>query len=656
MDNQLLTLSKIFTERLFRIPDYQRGYAWGEKQLRDFWSDLDQLEDGQNHYTGVLTLENVPVEVCEKWGDDAWIINSKKFEPLYVVDGQQRLTTSIILIQVILENIDESIRINYNTKEEVQKKFIFDSKDGGISRSYIFGYEKDNPSYEFLKSRIFCEKITSGDLQETIYTQNLQRAKDFFQEKLNGSSVALLEDLYKRVTQNLLFNIFTISSDVDVCVAFETMNNRGKPLSYLELLKNRLIYLSYKIPVEDYERARLRSAINDCWRALYHSLGRNKYKPLDDDSFLFSHYIIYFGRDILDVEADIYVVRRRISKIDYPADLLGRRFVVRNVFLNDGDPSKITLGYVFDYVSSLQESVEVWYKILNPEDSGYSEDEKKWLDKMNRIGFYPFLPLTLVVFRLPVSSEHRVAFLKALERFSFCISIATKYYSKGSLIHYRSDFIKMALDMADDAKNGTAVGAVEKATKHVVEMTNAYLKAANFRRDLVANFKTGGFYAWDNIKYFLYEYNLSLQERSKTNRDKIDWDAYNEDVSDYITVEHIYPQHARHQYWVTRFGKYPQKRKELLRNSLGNLLPLSRPKNSSLSNRPFDEKVKRNDGSVVSYAFGSYAENEVAQAPEWTSAQILSRGLSLLAFMEKRWGLSLGDEGDKKALLGLDFL
>ncbi|WP_182212703.1 DUF262 domain-containing protein [Stenotrophomonas acidaminiphila] len=145
MDNQLLTLSKIFTERLFRIPDYQRGYAWGEKQLRDFWSDLDQLEDGQNHYTGVLTLENVPAEVCEKWGDDAWIINSKKFEPLYVVDGQQRLTTSIILIQVILENIDESIRINYNTKEEVQKKFIFDSKDGGISRSYIFGYEKDNP-------------------------------------------------------------------------------------------------------------------------------------------------------------------------------------------------------------------------------------------------------------------------------------------------------------------------------------------------------------------------------------------------------------------------------------------------------------------------------------------------------------------------------
>ena len=44
METTLLTLSKIFTERLFRIPDYQRGYAWTEKQLKDFWSDLEQLE------------------------------------------------------------------------------------------------------------------------------------------------------------------------------------------------------------------------------------------------------------------------------------------------------------------------------------------------------------------------------------------------------------------------------------------------------------------------------------------------------------------------------------------------------------------------------------------------------------------------------------
>jgi len=103
MDSQLLTLSKIFTERLFRIPDYQRRYAWGEKQLKDFWTDIVQLEPDHNHYTGVLTLENVPKHTHQRWDEDAWIISAKNYEPFFVVDGQQRLTTAIILIQVILE-------------------------------------------------------------------------------------------------------------------------------------------------------------------------------------------------------------------------------------------------------------------------------------------------------------------------------------------------------------------------------------------------------------------------------------------------------------------------------------------------------------------------------------------------------------------------
>src|SRR5690606_8482509 len=99
MDNQLQSISKIFTEKLFRIPDYQRGYAWTEKQLKDFWTDILQLEDNKNHYVGVLTLERVPKETYEKWAEDKWIIDSKSFEPFYIVDGQQRLTTTIILIQ-----------------------------------------------------------------------------------------------------------------------------------------------------------------------------------------------------------------------------------------------------------------------------------------------------------------------------------------------------------------------------------------------------------------------------------------------------------------------------------------------------------------------------------------------------------------------------
>ena len=51
MANELQPLSLLFQNRLFRIPDYQRGYAWQKEQLNDFWEDIENLRDGKNHYT-----------------------------------------------------------------------------------------------------------------------------------------------------------------------------------------------------------------------------------------------------------------------------------------------------------------------------------------------------------------------------------------------------------------------------------------------------------------------------------------------------------------------------------------------------------------------------------------------------------------------------
>ena len=90
-----------------------------------------------------------------------------------------------------------------------------------------------------------------------------------------------------------------------------------------------------------------------------------------------------------------------------------------------------------------------------------------------------------------------------------------------------------------------------------------------------------------------------------------------------------------------------------MRDSLGNLLPLSKPKNSSLSNRPFPEKVG-DAREPVGYRFGSYAENEVAKAPEWTPAQIKARGLAMLEFMERRWKIKLGSRTRKNRILNVE--
>ena len=98
--NEPMTLRQLFANRFFRIPDYQRGYAWGERQLDDLWqdlSDLQQNEDGsfRRHYTGTIYVERMSdaaISECERWART----NSSGF--YYVVDGQQRLTTLAILM------------------------------------------------------------------------------------------------------------------------------------------------------------------------------------------------------------------------------------------------------------------------------------------------------------------------------------------------------------------------------------------------------------------------------------------------------------------------------------------------------------------------------------------------------------------------------
>lgn len=650
MDTQLLTLSKIFTERLFRIPDYQRGYAWTEKQLKDFWNDIQQLEAYHNHYIGVLTLEDVPEDVYLQWEDDLWIIEAKSYQPYFVVDGQQRLTTAIILIQVILEHLHPGQKLNFTDQADIQRRFIFDSKDDGISRSYVFGYEKDNPSYEFLKTKIFCERSSTGRLEETVYTQNLRHAKEYFIKLISSFQQPELEVLYRKVTQQLLFNIFTITEDVDVCVAFETMNNRGKPLSHLELLKNRLIYLSLKFDTPNYEQQKLRSAINDCWKALYHNLGKNKNQPLDDDRFLFTHYIIYFGKTLFDKETpdELRHFRNRYYA-DYARDLLEKRFVPRNVTPDAPADEKITLKDVYQYVSSLQDAVELWYKIWNPFDSDLSNEVKLWLDKLNRLGMNHFLPLVLAFFQSVTDEKKRVLFLQTIERHQFIISLTNRYFGLPYPFEVEPQVFKWAISF----KEGRTTA--EKFKKQLSDFTENMLKERNFMHDLTLRFRGDGFYNWDGIRYFLFEYNLDMQMRSKTARPKIFWPEFTEDRKDYITVEHIYPRQARHTYWTSRFKGLTQKQRIVLRNSLGNLLPLSKPKNSSLSNNPFPDKVDGKTHPVVGYRYGSYAENEVSKQKEWTPLHILQRGLSMLDFMEQRWDIQLGSETNKKKMLGLDF-
>lgn len=630
-DTKLLSLSEIFNNKIFRIPDFQRGYSWEERQLEDFWEDIQNLSPNKIHYIGLLTVEPIKKDEIinvEKWKDDLWLLK-KGMSAYYVIDGQQRLTTLIILLHEILRTFKDDEGINFGQKSEWIDRFLYRSYNQ-IYKSFVFGYEKDNPSDEYFKTKILEQDSSAADkYPETLYTANLMFAKEYFAKKLKDLSKECKEEIFDKAVNRLKFNYYEIDDSLDVYVTFETMNNRGKDLSHLELLKNRLIYLSTLLHEDDETKERLRKDINETWKTIYEYLGKNKENPLDDDVFLFNHWVMYFTYD--RSQSDVYA-----------EFLLKKKFTSKNVLCGN-----ISIEDIKAYIDSLSKCVKQWFYIFNIQYSNFSDKIKGHIHKLERVGWGAFPPMIMAVFTKERNEELIWDFLDACERFNFlvfAVSHRSSNTQNSNLYRKAREYYIGNLDLetlihdidflTDGEENGNYYGwfDLERFRNHINE-----LFSKNDRE---------GFYSWSGLRYFLYEYELYLQDNANT---KVTWEDFNKRKKE-ETIEHIYPQSATDIYWKKRFGNLKPTEKRLYLNSLGNLLLLSRSKNSKLHNYDFDKKkcLQSKDGKDIGYYNGSYSEIEVSKRAEWTTKEIIGRGLSMLQFMEERWNFKFKDWGLEK--------
>ncbi|WP_216636435.1 HNH endonuclease family protein [Endozoicomonas ascidiicola] len=448
--------------------------------------------------------------------------------------------------------------------------------------------------------------------------------------EISTNEIALI---FKKLTQKLKFNLYEIDEEIDVFVTFETMNNRGKPLTSLELLKNRLIYLSTLFKDND-GRDQLRVNINDAWKTMYEYLGKNPEAPLDDDLFLRNHWTMYFK-----------YTRRKGD--DYIKFLLDEKFNARNITHPKNADDEIQIEEISEYVKSLQQSVVCWFYMHNPyhaQENQLTDTQKLWLSRLDRLSFRSFKPLILSAFVSKQDPEMIRKLLEAAERYNFTLfNLSQRRANTGD-----TEFFTLSRELLTGSKS------IEEVVATIDGWINYYYDPERFLANIEEKYELGGdgFYYWDGIRYFLYEHEQWLREKRKQATSKLSWEVLKTNKKDHVTLEHIFPQTPDNAYWIDRFGHLNEQEKRALTHSLGNLLPLSRSKNSSLQNDSFPQKVNNGDG--VGYYNGSVSENEVAQNQDWTPVEILNRGLELLGFMEQRWNIELGDMDFKGRLLHLD--
>ena len=108
-----VTLTGLFADRVFRVPAYQRFYSWQNKQREDLFNDITNLAQipGDGHHF-MATI------VCHDTGEKA-AVGSTEYRVFEVVDGQQRITTLVIMLRAVAKKLGDS-----EDKKEVETLLV----------------------------------------------------------------------------------------------------------------------------------------------------------------------------------------------------------------------------------------------------------------------------------------------------------------------------------------------------------------------------------------------------------------------------------------------------------------------------------------------------------------------------------------------------
>lgn len=223
-------------QRKHVVPSYQRNYSWTEDQIEALWKDITEaLEEGRPEYfLGAVVFKQVEAD--------------HQYE---VIDGQQRLTTILMLLAGIREvyrasqddRADDVQKTYFGTRDRRTKAVIPNFEMNVVNNSTFMNYVVEQKTTDEIKAALKANDLDPSNklmLNAMLFIWDLLTEK---MEQLYGPGafdpdfLIRLEDYLKT---NVTIILLTVSDEADAFTVFETLNDRGLELSVLDLLKNRV--------------------------------------------------------------------------------------------------------------------------------------------------------------------------------------------------------------------------------------------------------------------------------------------------------------------------------------------------------------------------------------------------------------------------------
>ena len=274
MDTRTVHLDSLLTDGIFDIPSYQRSYSWTETQLQDLVEDLLYLPEGKSHFFGNIILDEQDEHLRTERG--------KRFVRYDVVDGQQRLTSSIVFLHVaaqLSETVEEML---------AEDNLLFPMTE----RPRLLPQDQDK---EYFRDGLLG---TAQIETQTPSQDRLKQAFEYFEEELDQLEEDTVLELANKLRYDCRVNVVEIDDQSEAASIFESLNDRGRPLSTLDKTKSFLMYMDDRAS----DGSSLETVIKQRFGSIYRDLfvlqtGHERVSDFDEDSFLRFHWGMYDGYD-----------------------------------------------------------------------------------------------------------------------------------------------------------------------------------------------------------------------------------------------------------------------------------------------------------------------------------------------------------------------
>lgn len=543
----------------FVIPKYQREYVWGKGNWEHLYDDITENEVG--HFLGSIicvNLENDGLQPAE----------------LNLIDGQQRFTTLSLFMAALYSLKEDSF-----DRASLQRRLVNDN----TVRLRLSVQNNNEADYRHMLTSI---GLLTDPASPFAGVRRIVKCFNYFQSRIlddvrteSGEIDApKLDVILQKVYRSVMVKI-EVRSNSDAFTLFETINNRGTPLSAIELIKNKIMSTL---------EAESEGQIDNVFQR-WLSITKGIPDAVWQERFL-RHYM------------NVFVIgdpKKRVTK------------------------SKLIAAYDDQISSRAQElfddlctKANVYSYIIEPSSALDGQSDSKALEQLQRVQAAPSYSFLLWLFDNQ-SLDDRLK--------EEIVAILVSYFVRRNLVNYPATreldviFLGLIQYLKDLEKDITP-----DDVRTYLSTKERCAPDSMFETQLV-----GPIYDENaSITRFIL---CSIEERNQTKENLTDFWARKGKQGFVWTIEHILPQSSNlNMDWVNMLGDGDEEKAKAIHKShvhnLGNLTLSGY--NSTLSNGPFKDKrdqVHPRTKKPVGFRNGLHLNEDVYTQDVWTKEHIEER-------------------------------